>query len=66
MNPFIGSLIGAGVRWLITLAAARGVTVSDDQTTQIISGVAAVGMLLWSWYQKQHQAAKLTEAKGGW
>lgn len=55
MNPFVSALIGSGVRWLITVAAAQGVAVSDDQATQVMSGLVAVAMLLWSWYQK-HRA----------
>jgi len=52
MNPLVLALIGAGVRWLIMLLAARGIYVSDDQSVELISGAAAVAMLLWSWTQK--------------
>lgn len=62
MNPFISALAGAVVRWLITIAAAQGVALSDDQATQIVSGVIALGMLAWSAYQKRGQSKAVTEA----
>jgi hypothetical protein len=65
MSPFLSSLIGAGVRWLITVAAARGVAVSDDQATQIALGVVTLVPLLWSWWQKAQADRKLASAKAG-
>ena len=62
MNPFISALIGSVVRWLITVAAAQGVALSDDQATQIVSGLIALGMLGWSWKQKQGQAKAVEKA----
>lgn len=66
MNPFISALIGSVVRWLITVAAAQGVALSDDQATQIVSGLVALGMLLWSWKQKKGSdvAVKTAAATG--
>lgn len=65
MNPFVVSLIGSVVRWAITIAAAHGVAVSEDQGTQIAAGAVAVLTLLWSWYQKMRADRKITEAKLG-
>lgn len=62
MNPFISALAGAAVRWLITVAAAQGVVLSDDTATQIVSGGVALGMLGWSWWQKRGQARAVTKA----
>lgn len=60
MNPLVSSLIGAGVRWVLTLVAARGVVVSDELSTQLVSGAVAVGVLIWSFIQKRKadEAAK--------
>ena len=65
MNPFITSLVGSGVRWLVTVAAARGVVVSDDQATQVIMGIATLIPLLWSGLQKYRADQKLEQAKAG-
>ena len=62
MNPFISALAGAAVRWLITVAAAQGVVLSDDTATQIVSGVIALGMLAWSWKQKRGQSKAVEKA----
>ena len=63
MNPLVSALIGSAVRWLITVAAAQGVIVSDDQATKIISGLFALGMLGWSWYQKHRTDARIELAR---
>jgi len=62
MNPFASALVGAVVRWLLTIAAAQGVALSDDQATQIVSGLVALAMLGWSWWQKQNQAKAVVKA----
>lgn len=62
MNPLVSSLIAAGVRWVLTLAAAHEVTVSDDQTTQLISGAVALGTLVWSLVHKKKVDARIKEA----
>ena len=62
MNPFASALVGAVVRWLLTIAAAQGVALSDDQATQIVSGLVALAMLGWSWLQKRNQAKAVVKA----
>lgn len=53
MNPFVSALAGSAVRWLVTFTAAHGVALADDQATQIVSGLVALGMLGWSAWQKR-------------
>lgn len=65
MNPFLTSLVGAGVRWLVTVAAAQGVAVSDDQATQIVMGAVTLVPLVWSGWQKYRADKKLADAKAG-
>jgi len=65
MNPLVTAFIGAGVRWLITAAAAREIALSEDEATRILSGAVAVGMLLWSWYQKRRTDIQFEDAKKG-
>lgn len=65
MNPFVSSLIAAGVRWLLTIAAAHEVTVSADQTTQLVSGAVALASLVWSLLHKVNVDTKIKEAKAG-
>jgi hypothetical protein len=64
MNPFVASLISAGVRWLLTLAAAHEITVSQDDTTRLISGAVALATLMWSWAHKAKVDAKITSLRG--
>ena len=66
MNPFVSARVGSAVRWLITVAAAQGVALSDAQATQIVSGLVALGMLLWAWKQKKGSdvAVKTAAATG--
>jgi len=66
MNPLVKAFIGSGVRWLVTILAARGYAVSEDETTQVISGAVTVAMLLWSFYQKHRTDKVIEQAKGGW
>ena len=63
MNPLVSSLIGAGVRWLVTVAAARGIAVSDSDAAQITLGVVTTLPLLWSWWQKHQADQKLKTAQ---
>lgn len=65
MNPFVASLLAAGVRWLLTVLAARGFVVSDDQTTQAVSAVVAVATLLWSFAHKSNVDDKIKDAQAG-
>ena len=65
MNPLVTSLVGSGVRWLVTVAAARGVAVSDDQATQVVMGLVTLLPLLWSGVQKYRADQKLEQAKAG-
>jgi len=62
MNPLVSALVGAGVRWLVTAAATYGVTVSDDNATQIISGLAGLGSLAYSFWQKHNQSKVVEKA----
>ena len=62
MNPLYSALIGSVVRWLVTLAAARGFLLSDDQATQIVMGLIAVAPLAWSGVQKFLERRKLVTA----
>ena len=62
MNPFFTSLIGAGVRWVLTMLAARGVIVSDDLATQLIAAAVAIGTLAWSVIQKERANQALKDA----
>ena len=48
MNPLFTALLGSVVRWFVTLAAARGFVLSDDQVTQVVMGAIAVAPLAWS------------------
>ncbi|MFN0314774.1 MAG: hypothetical protein ACKVQA_07040 [Burkholderiales bacterium] len=50
MNPLY---LGAIARWLITIAATKGITLTEDSALQILSGAIAVGSLLWSLRQKK-------------
>lgn len=62
MNPLVSALVGAGVRWMITAAATYGVTVSNDTATQVVSGLAALGSLAYSFWQKHHQDKEVKKA----
>lgn len=64
MNPLVSSFIGAGVRWLLVVLAARtGAQLSEDETTQIVMGVLTVLPLGWSWWQKYQADRALETAK---
>lgn len=63
MPSLLMLLIGSGVRWLLTLVAAHGIFVSEDQTVEIISGVVAIAMLGWSWAQKVRADAALAQRR---
>lgn len=63
MNPLVTALAGAAVRWLITFAAARGVTLSDDAATQAVYGLIALGTLAWSFRHKSNVDAKIKELR---
>lgn len=59
MNPLVSAFAGSAVRFLITVAASHGVALSDDNATQIVSGLVAAGMFGWSiWQKKQTVPAK--------
>lgn len=62
MSPLVVSLIGAAARWLVTVAAAHEVTVSHDEATQVISGLVAVGMLIWSFVHKKKVDTRIKDA----
>ena len=62
MNPFVVSLIGAAARWLVTFAAAHEIAVSNDAATQIVSGLFAAGMLIWSFVHKKKVDTRIKEA----
>lgn len=66
MNPFVQSIIAAGVRWLLTIAATHEIAVSDDQATQLISGAVALAMLVWSVVHKSKVDDKIKDAKAGY
>lgn len=66
MNPLLTAVIGAIARWLITIAAAQGVILSDDQSLQIVSGVVAASMLLWSLVNKKKTDTAIKDAKAGY
>lgn len=57
MSPLITAAVGGFVRWAVTFAAAREVTLSADQASQMAYGLVALGTLGWSLWQK-HQAEK--------
>jgi hypothetical protein len=59
MNPLLTALLASSVRWIITAAATYGVTVSNDQATQIVSGLAGAASLAWSLYHKAKVDAKI-------
>lgn len=61
MNPLVTAFIGAAVRWLVTALASRGVAVSNDEASQAIYGLIAIGTLLWSLRQKKQTDAKIKE-----
>lgn len=63
MNPLVSAFAGAAVRWIITAAAAQGVVVSDNQATQVISGLVALGTLAWSFYQKHRTSQRIETAR---
>lgn len=65
MNPFVASILAAGVRWLLTLLAARGFVVSDDQTSQLIAGAVALATLVWSLVHKSRVDDKIKDAQAG-
>lgn len=62
MNPYLATLIGSGVRWLLTAWGAQGV-LSDDQTTQLVGAVSTVAALAWSLWQKHRADAALDRAR---
>lgn len=64
-NPLIVALAGAGVRWVITFAAARGVAISDDAATQGVYGAIALGTLIWSFAHKKKVDTDVKNAKAG-
>lgn len=63
MNPLVASLIGAGVRWALTMLAAREIVVSDDQATQLMGGAVAIASLVWSVIQKQRAHEQIKAAQ---
>lgn len=63
MNPLVSAVIGSMVRWIVTIAAAQGVMVTEDTATQIVSGVVAFAMLVWSFYQKHQTDKRIARAK---
>lgn len=52
------SIIGAVLRWLLTLAGAAGATVSNDEVTQLSAALLALGTLVWSIVQKVRASKK--------
>lgn len=65
MNPLVSTLIGASVRWLIVAVGVKEY-VSDDQQMALVGGIAALGSLGWSLYQKYCAHGKLTDAQQGY
>lgn len=59
MSPLVEALAGAAVRWLITAAAAHGLTVSPDLAHQVVYGLIALGMLAWSFAHKKKVDARI-------
>lgn len=64
-NALLTAAAGALARWLITIAAAQGVALSDDQSTQIVSGVIAGAMLAWSLLHKKKVDTAIKDAQAG-
>lgn len=67
--PFIQQVVGALVRalvmWVAGYLAARGITVSDDQTMQVVAWLTPlVAALAWSLWQKYTGRKKLVVALG--
>lgn len=60
MNPLISSIVGSVVRWALNILAGSGVVISDELTSQVISGVVALITLGWTIYSnyKQHKEPK--------
>ncbi len=63
MSPLILPIVGAGVRWLLTIAGAAGVAASEDTVTQFASLLVSIGALGWSIYQKIKAERKLKKKK---
>lgn len=63
MNPLMTAVLGSMVRWIVTVAAAQGVMVTDDAATQIVSGAVALVMLGWSCYQKHRADRRIEHAR---
>lgn len=64
MNPLVSSLIGAGVRWAITMLATREIVVSDDQSSQLVGAAVVIASLVWSVIQKSRAHDALKKAEG--
>lgn len=65
MNPLVSSLIGAGVRWLLTMLAAREIVVGEDTATQLAAGAVAIATIVWSAIQKSRTHQTIQDAKAG-
>lgn len=65
--PFIQQILGSLTRtlvvWLAGILAARGIVVSDDQTTQAVAWLTPLVLtLVWSLWQKYRGRQKLVQA----
>lgn len=47
MNPLIVGFSGVAVRWLISIAATKGIDMTTDEGTKIVLGMIAVAPLVW-------------------
>lgn len=65
MDALVKALMGAGVRWVITILAAKGLIVSDEQYGQLVDAAVLVAMLVWSGWQKHQADKQLEQAKRG-
>lgn len=57
LRELLPAFIGAFVRWVLTFVSGAGVMVAPTTEMQLTSGLVAVVMLGWSWYQKHKMKA---------
>ena len=62
MNPLVTALIGNAARWLIATAAAKGIDMTEDQSMQVVLGLAALVSLGWGQVRVWINRRKLTTA----
>jgi hypothetical protein len=58
MDALWRAVAGSVVRWGVTILAAKGLIVSDEQYGQLVNGALVVGMLAWSAWQKRQVAKR--------